>query len=121
MEYVCQVSDLEEKKPYVTEIKGHEIGFIHWKNEIYAYANYCPHAGGPVCLGDIRGKVKANLDDEKKKRGEYEDENELMLICPWHGYSYELDTGNHVSEDNLKLGKYTTKVDNDQLFVDLDG
>jgi len=120
MAYACQLSELEERKPYVTEVDGNEVGLILWKNEVYAYANYCPHAGGPVCLGDVTGRVKMELDEDKKARDEYVDENEMTLVCPWHGFTFDLKTGKHISEENMSLRKYKTKVENDKVFVEVD-
>ena len=43
---------------------------------VRAYVNVCPHAGRPLCLPSGRTLVK-----------------EGQVICPFHGASFEIDSG----------------------------
>lgn len=119
-QYVCHVSDLTEKKPYVVKIGKLEVGVVLVKNEIYAFQNYCPHAGGPVCLGDVFGAVKVELREEDKSFvREYVSDEEFRLVCPWHGFEFDIQTNTCVTEPNLKIRSFETIIINEQVFVQI--
>jgi nitrite reductase/ring-hydroxylating ferredoxin subunit len=46
----------------------------------------CPHNGGPLAQGWIRG--------------------ERELVCPWHWYAYDLETGQCRTAAGYRLGRY---------------
>lgn len=120
MEHViCQVSELQERKPLAVELNGKELGVILSKGEVYAYANNCPHLGGPICLGDVFAAVKLKLNDQKMAVGEYTDENDLRLVCPWHAYEFELETGRCTVNPELKVRKYDAYIKDGQVIIKL--
>jgi len=47
--------------------------------ELFALANVCPHAGLPLGDGEIVGKV---------------------ITCPYHGYTYHVQTGRNIDFPN---------------------
>jgi nitrite reductase/ring-hydroxylating ferredoxin subunit len=65
-----------------------EIGVFRFEDSFYAVRNRCPHQGGPLCLG----KVKRPLFAGQPGRLAHADEPP-MLACPWHGWEYDLVTG----------------------------
>jgi nitrite reductase/ring-hydroxylating ferredoxin subunit len=38
-------------------------------------------------------------------------------VCPWHGYEYDMKTGECVSERKLKLSKYKVVEQGDEVYV----
>jgi nitrite reductase/ring-hydroxylating ferredoxin subunit len=116
---VCHVADLEENKPFAIEHKGIEVGVILSKGEIHVYENICPHAGGPVCLGDVFAKINQRLDVNQMAVDEYVDENELRLVCPWHGLEYDLKTGICNVDPNLKIRKHAAVIKDDHVYVEI--
>jgi nitrite reductase (NADH) small subunit len=58
-----------------------------------ALSAVCPHRGGPLADG--------LLDDE-------------VVVCPLHGYTYDLKTGAEVSNGGLSVCSYTVVVDAQQ-------
>lgn len=116
---VCNVAELEEKKAYTYVVNDVEVGIIRLKEEIYAYENYCLHQGGPLCLGEVAGKVKLELDENQAVVEEYVSEDEICVVCPWHGYEYDVKTGECVGRPKLKLRKMKVNVKEGQLFVEL--
>jgi len=64
------------------------IGVFRVGDTFYAINNYCPHQGGPLCLGRTKPWVSS------AGPGEYTmAEQEALLACPWHGWEYDLATG----------------------------
>jgi len=118
MEYeICQVSELQERKPLTVDLDGLEIGVILAKGEVYAYENFCTHYGGPVCLGDVFGRIKLQLNDQKMAVGEYADEEELTLSCPWHAYEFDLKTGVCIVNPKQRLRKFDAYIKNERVYV----
>jgi nitrite reductase/ring-hydroxylating ferredoxin subunit len=75
-----------------------EIGVFNVAGQIRAYRNACPHAGAPVCLGRISGTSLPSKVYEYifGKEG-------CILRCPWHGWEFDLRTGEHVVDPRVRL------------------
>jgi nitrite reductase/ring-hydroxylating ferredoxin subunit len=64
------------------------IGVFRVGDTFYAINNHCPHMGGPLCLGRTKPWLRSG------RPGEFVlDEQEALLACPWHGWEYDLATG----------------------------
>ncbi len=120
MHKVCRLSDLTEKKPYTIRLEGKEVGVIRVKDKIYAYENMCPHYGGPVCLGGVFGRVELELDEDKRVVREYVSDDVFHLVCPWHGYEFDLESGECVFDSKLKLNRFPVTIKDDDVYVQLD-
>jgi nitrite reductase/ring-hydroxylating ferredoxin subunit len=85
------VSRLDEFPPgerRIVEAGRRSIGVFRIGDSFYAINNYCPHQGGPLCLGRTTPWVRSTAP------GEYViAEREALLACPWHGWEYDLATG----------------------------
>jgi len=75
-----------------------ELGIFNVGGEIRAYRNACPHAGAPVCLGRLSGTSLPSRVYEYifGKEG-------FILRCPWHGWEFDLRTGEHVVDSRVRL------------------
>jgi len=78
------IADLKTRLPLVLRAGGRELRLIEIDGEIYAHPTVCPHLGGPL--------VEAAIADG-------------CVICPWHGYRYEVRSGRCVSGPPLHLGR----------------
>lgn len=67
---------------------------------VYAFRNVCPHQLGPV--------VEGKLDIEEKK-----------LMCPWHGWEFDLEGGTNPFGGDLakRLPQVETVVEGDDVYV----
>jgi nitrite reductase (NADH) small subunit len=83
-----------------------EIGLFNVGGRIKAYRNACPHAGAPVCLGRICGT------SQPSKVYEYIYGSEgCILRCPWHGWEFDLRTGEHLVDPGNKLKELDVQAD----------
>jgi len=73
------------------EFSGHTIGIIRTRHGVHAIGNRCPHQGGPICRGIVTGTMAPSAPNEYV----YEKDGEIIR-CPWHGYEFELSTGQSV-------------------------
>ena len=114
---VASLDDLPEKVPFVVRVGDQEIGLVRANGKVHAFANHCAHQGGPVCYGEVLGKVEAVLDEQKRVRYERFSETELHLVCPWHGWEYDLETGVNAADPSWQIQKFETIVRGTDVYV----
>jgi nitrite reductase/ring-hydroxylating ferredoxin subunit len=44
-------------------------------------------------------------------------EKDMNFVCPWHGYEYDMKTGEHISDRSQKLRKYEVLTKGDDVYV----
>jgi nitrite reductase/ring-hydroxylating ferredoxin subunit len=97
------IEEFEDGTHRVREIEGVEIGVFRIGEGYVAWENVCPHAGGPVCQGRIMPRVEERLDDARQSLGMCFSKERRNIVCPWHGYEYDLQTGLHQGHDAYRL------------------
>jgi nitrite reductase/ring-hydroxylating ferredoxin subunit len=115
--FVAKASDLKDGERRIVTSGRTEIGVFHQNGGYYAYSNHCVHAGGPACEGLIIPKVEDVIASDRTYQGQVFSETELHFVCPWHGYEYDLATGQCIGDRRLKLKKYEVVRRGDDLFV----
>ena len=70
----------------------------HLEEGFFAVDGMCPHQGGPLVKGHVRGKI---------------------VTCPWHGWQYDVTTGNHCLNDQIRLSSAKVVIQNEELFLEL--
>lgn len=66
----------------------------------FALDGVCPHQGGPLGKGHLQG---------------------CIVTCPWHGWQFDVRTGQHQTIAALRQPHLPAKVEGDHVWVDLDG
>ena len=116
---VALSSDIPERGRTVVEVDGAEIGIFRLDGKLHAYANYCQHAGGPVCQGMLIERVVEALDDANRSLGDFFSETDLHIVCPWHGYEYNVATGEHPGNPRIRLRSYEVDESEGEVVVHL--
>lgn len=111
-------ADITEGARAVVEIDGTEVGIFRVSGELYAYENYCAHAGGPACQGMIINRVVERLDERQQSLGDHFSDD-LHVVCPWHGYEYNLRTGAHPVDPNIQLRSFPIYEREGEVIVEL--
>ena len=114
---VCRDGEMAEGGVRIVRAGKFEIGVIRHEGKYYAYRNYCPHQGGPACEGLIIAKVEEKIMPDKTSKGLYFSDTETHFVCPWHGYEYDIKTGECVSDRKLKLRRYKVVQKGDEVYV----
>jgi nitrite reductase/ring-hydroxylating ferredoxin subunit len=112
---VCSTADLDDGDRILREIDGREVAVFNVDGDYVAVANYCVHAGGPICGGTLSGMVTAEA-------GEWEwgwDRDGEILACPWHGWEFDIRSGRFLSDDRYSLITYDVEVDDGSVYVHL--
>ena len=100
---VCTSGQVPEGGRLVVDIGARTVGIFRVKNKLYAYENICPHQGGPVCQGTILPRVVEKIGEGRESRGFDFDHNELHIVCPWHGFEFNIETGCHPASTASRL------------------
>ena len=90
---VCKTGEIPDGGTRLVQAGRVEIGVIFSKGQYYAYRNVCPHQGGPACEGLKMPQVVEKIGDKGVHLGMDFDETDMHIVCPWHGWEYDLVTG----------------------------
>ncbi len=93
---VADLSELEPGKCKAVEVEGREIAIFNVEGTIYALDNTCLHQGGPLGEGDLSGKI---------------------VTCPWHGWEYDVCTGENCEDRSMKVATYRVQVEGNEIKV----
>lgn len=78
-------------------VEGRAIALANVGGKFYAIDNTCLHRAGPLGQGVLSGKV---------------------VVCPWHGWQYDVTTGKVMQNPAVGVDCYATEVRGEDLFVD---
>jgi nitrite reductase (NADH) small subunit/3-phenylpropionate/trans-cinnamate dioxygenase ferredoxin subunit len=94
---VCNVNDLPDGMGrLVMGLYGKPIALFHIHDHFYAVNAICPHMGGPLQSGRLE---------------------EMVIFCPWHQWSFCIDTGNPDHPGGHRISTYQVKVENGSVWV----
>ena len=116
---VADADELSDGDYLVTEVQGREIGVFNVEGELYAYTNWCAHQSGPICEGYLSGTTDATFDPETlETTQEWVKEGEI-ITCPWHGWEYDLLSGDCLSKKGIRLPEHDARVEDGEIVVSL--
>ena len=101
----------------VVDIGEITIGIFRVDGNLYAYLNRCAHQRGPVCQGKIIPRVTEVIDSGGESHGFAFDETHLHIVCPWHGFEYDIKTGAHPGRRSARLIPVTVEEAADGIYV----
>ena len=115
--FVGEVAEIAEGDRRIVTHAELEIGVFHWQGHFYAYENLCLHQGGPCCEGVIMQKVEDVLGPDKRWLGQTFSADEAHFVCPWHGYEYDIKTGECAGNRRLRLRAFEVVRRGADLYV----
>jgi len=115
---VAEIETIPEQGGVLADVGGREIGVFKSQGRLYAYENRCCHQGGPVCSGEILGATRLVLGERGEALREILDESEMRLVCPWHGWEYDLVTGEAAHDRRVRLRRFEVTVERGVVYVD---
>ena len=113
---VAASEDVPEGGRVVVDLEGVEVGVFRVDGELYAWRNECAHVGGPVCLGMVTPRIVDRLDERRRSLGDFHGD-ELHLVCPWHGYEFDLRTGRHPADPSARLVAHPVHEQDGEIVV----
>ncbi len=85
---ICQTHELAEGQSVEAIIEGNVIAIFRHEATLFAVDGMCLHQGGPLARGKVANKC---------------------VTCPWHGWQYELETGNNATTCKPMLTTYAVR------------
>jgi nitrite reductase/ring-hydroxylating ferredoxin subunit len=114
--FVAKASEMQDGDRRIVVAGSAEIGVFYKDGDYFAYSNYCVHSGGPACEGLMINRVVDVIAPDRTYQGQtFSDE--VHFVCPWHGYEFELRTGECVGDRRLRLKKFDVVRRGDDIFV----
>ena len=114
---VAAENELAEGSGVLVHAGGAEVGVFKVGGRVVAYENRCAHQGGPVCIGEIMGRYEEMLGPDGSSRGERFADDDLHIVCPWHGWEYDLATGRCHADRRFGLRPFPVHVRDGQVYV----
>jgi len=82
----------------LVDVNGTELALFVADDKIVVTQGQCPHAQGPIHQGEVE---------------------DCILTCPWHGWSFDLLSGQCNEDDSMQLKIYPIRIDGDDILVTL--
>lgn len=112
-----EIRDFDGDARRIVSVDGREVVVFRHQERFYAFSNYCQHQGGPVGEGILVGRVEAVLGENQTYLGERFSQERTHLVCPWHGWEYDIDTGACVGDPRRVLRRYEIVEREDRVYV----
>jgi nitrite reductase (NADH) small subunit len=93
---VARVEDLPPGTLRAVSVGDEEIALAHGDGGVYATQAHCLHLKGPLAEGHLEGCV---------------------LTCPWHGWQYDVRTGENEFDLAIRLRRYEVQVEDGEIRV----
>jgi len=96
---VAALADCPSGAALETVVEDRIVAIFNVDGELFALDGICPHQGGPLGCGALQDKI---------------------ITCPWHGWQFNVATGDHQAATTLKHPRYPVIVQDGDVMVDLD-
>jgi nitrite reductase/ring-hydroxylating ferredoxin subunit len=114
--FVAKATEMQDGDRRIVVAGAAEIGVFYKDGAYFAYSNFCVHSGGPACEGLMINRVVDVIAADRTYQGQTFSDD-VHFVCPWHGYEYELKTGECVGDRKLRLKKFDVVQRGDDIFV----
>jgi nitrite reductase (NADH) small subunit len=115
--HVGAIADFADRSGALFEAGGIEVGVFMVKGRLKAYENRCRHQGGPVCTGEIIGRYEQVVLPDGTVAGESFADDEVRIACPWHGWEYDLETGECTADRRFRLRRIEVREREGEAYV----
>lgn len=98
--YVCSLEEVLPDKANLFHLSNdRSIVLFSTSSGIIAVENRCPHAGGTLDNGIVKGD---------------------HLTCVWHGWQFDLSSGKCLNQGGATLRRIPVEIIENQIFIHLD-
>jgi nitrite reductase/ring-hydroxylating ferredoxin subunit len=118
---VGEAADFTDPGRKVVDVGSLEVGVFRLGNDFYAYENRCPHLDGPVCQGKILPLALEAVADDGTSSGRVFSKTQMNVICPWHGFEFDIRTGAHPTNPKVRLRRIPVRVIDGDVYVTVRG
>ena len=94
---VARVGDIPPGESRVFYVRGNEVAVFNVDGRFFALNNLCPHQGGPLVAGSVKG---------------------TLLTCPWHFWQFRLESGACTANPSARVVTYPVRIVNDDVRIE---
>jgi nitrite reductase/ring-hydroxylating ferredoxin subunit len=116
---VTDVASLGDPGRKVVEVNGMEVGIFRLGEEVFAYENRCPHLEGPVCQGKMLPLALEDIQPDGSSKGRVFSKGKMNIVCPWHGFEFDIRTGTHPMDSKVRLRRLPVKVIDGEIYLSI--
>jgi nitrite reductase/ring-hydroxylating ferredoxin subunit len=91
-----RVEDIVPGTARIVQVNGKAIALFNVEGRFYAISNTCPHEGGPLGEGRLKGCV---------------------VTCPWHDLAFDVRTGHGTDGGGYCVGSYEVRIQDKEVFI----
>jgi nitrite reductase/ring-hydroxylating ferredoxin subunit len=102
---VGRVDEFERGGRRIVKVGGRAIGVFRVDDRFFAVRNRCPHQGGPLASGRVFRRVVSDAP------GEFCLTDSVLVACPWHGWQWDMETGEAYAPDDPRVRTYAVSVE----------
>lgn len=111
---VAEVGEIEVGSCKIVTVNGRSIGIYNDGKKYYAIRNVCPHEQAELCKGTFSGTTMPSKPHEYIYGMEGE-----VLLCPWHGWEFNINNGECIGDPKYKVKTYEVSVENNRVMVQI--
>ena len=93
---VARVDEIPAGKSIGVRVDGTAIAVFNVEGTFYALYNICPHEGGPLGQGHVKG---------------------FVVTCPWHDLAFDIRTGRGTDSGGQCVGSYELRINGEDIYV----
>ena len=94
----CSVQAVEEGKSMEVVLEDRIVALYRTGDEFFALDGVCPHQGGPLGRGAVRGR---------------------MVTCPWHGWQFDVASGVCRHAPSVVQTSLPTQIKDGDVWIEL--
>ncbi|MGH7228477.1 MAG: Rieske (2Fe-2S) protein [Nitrospiraceae bacterium] len=93
---VARIDEIPPGESKLVIVNDKSIAVFNIEGSFYAIYNVCPHEGGPLGEGRLKGYV---------------------VSCPWHELAFDVRNGQGTDGGGYCVGSYEVRVEGQEVFV----
>ena len=93
---LCGVDEIPDSGGGFATLENRGLAVFRVADRVHVVDNRCPHAGGSLSGGFV---------------------DNGCVICPWHGWPFDITTGQCPDNGQWNIRVYTAKVVNDRVHI----
>src|SRR5690348_9169534 len=111
---IGSIDEFETGRITLRRVGRRELGILLIGDGGVAIRNQCPHAGAPLCRGVVAPLMTGVLDHETVAMRS--DETRLVLSCPWHGWEFDVVSGQALADERMRVKTYPLAIENGRVL-----
>lgn len=93
---VARAREIPSGEGRMFEVHGRQVAVFNVGGRFHAIDHRCAHQQGPLAEGDLDGCV---------------------VTCPWHGWTYDVTSGQSPDDPDARVGRYDVRVEKGELLI----